>query len=80
MKHWLHSHGVLHWSSLQLIIDRRLPLRYRMVVAWMRSRGGAPKSTETETLVPLASKHTDSVPAAPIAPADVTFVQREHKR
>jgi hypothetical protein len=41
MVHWLHSShaGVLHRSSLRLIVDRRLPLRYRMVVAWMRSRG-----------------------------------------
>jgi hypothetical protein len=43
-------------------------------------QGEVPKSTEAETLVPLASKHTDSVPAAPIAPADGTLVQREHKR
>jgi hypothetical protein len=41
---------------------------------------GAPKSTEAEKLVLLASKHTDSVPAAPIAPADGILVQREHKR
>jgi hypothetical protein len=42
---------------------------------------GAPKSTDSETLVPLASKCKDSVHAAPIVQAeDGSLAQRVHPR